>query len=159
MVFAVSRGEVLVAVEMGFDSSRQARRRVMRRFAGASVGQTQAGGQMREYFAGQRRVFELVVDTAGMPPFFREVLSQCRRIPFGHTVSYGELAVAAGSPLAARAVGQALKRNPAAIVIPCHRVLAANGLGGFSARGGLRTKRALLAFEGVGLAAVGVERR
>lgn len=158
VVFAVSRGAKLVAVEMGFESSRQARLRVTRRFAGASVGQTEAGRQLREYFAGQRRIFEIDVETGGLPPFFSEVLAQCRRIPFGRTVSYGELAAAAGSPLAARAVGQALRRNPAGIVIPCHRVVGANGPGGFSARGGLRTKRALLEFEGVDPAALGAWR-
>ena len=72
-----------------------------------------------------------------------------RAIPAGETVTYGELAVRAGEPGAARAVGQAMARNPFPLIVPCHRVMAAHGgAGGFSARGGVATKFRLLRIEG-----------
>jgi methylated-DNA-[protein]-cysteine S-methyltransferase len=93
---------------------------------------------------------DLVLDLHGVPPFHRRVYEVARAIPPGATLSYGDVAARMGTPGAARAVGQALGRNPFAIVVPCHRVLAAGGrVGGFSANGGLTTKRRLLAIEGV----------
>ena len=81
-------------------------------------------------------------------PFLRRVYAVVRAIPRGRVLSYREVARAAGSPGAARAVGQAMRRNPTLLFMPCHRVVAASGLGGFSARGRLATKRRLLALEG-----------
>ena len=99
------------------------------------------------YAAGQPFPAEAPVDWRGMPPFQRRVLAACRAVPFGTTTTYTALARALGAPKAARAVGQALARNPMPLVIPCHRVLGAGGqLTGFS--GGLAWKRALLAHEG-----------
>lgn len=81
-------------------------------------------------------------------PFQRRVLDCCRRIPYGQTRSYAELAIAAGSPGAARAVGRTMATNPIPLVIPCHRVVGSGGdLCGFSAIGGLDAKRRLLALE------------
>jgi methylated-DNA-[protein]-cysteine S-methyltransferase len=89
------------------------------------------------------------LDLAGVPPFHRRVYRCARAIPAGTTLSYGELARRLRSPGAARAVGQALARNPFPVIVPCHRVLAAGGrIGGFSAPGGAATKRRLLAAEG-----------
>jgi methylated-DNA-[protein]-cysteine S-methyltransferase len=89
------------------------------------------------------------LDMAGLPPFHRQVYQAARAIPPGATLSYGELAARLGAPGAARAVGQALRRNPFAIIVPCHRVLAAGGkVGGFSANGGIATKLRLLSLEG-----------
>lgn len=91
----------------------------------------------------------IALDMAGVPPFHRRVYEALRAIPPGETLSYGALASRAGAPGAARAVGQALKRNPFAMIVPCHRVLAADGgLHGFSAPGGLETKRRMLEIEG-----------
>jgi methylated-DNA-[protein]-cysteine S-methyltransferase len=91
----------------------------------------------------------LPLDQAGVPPFHREVYAIARTIPVGATLTYGDIAQRLALPGAARAVGQALGQNPWPIIVPCHRVLAANGrLGGFSAHGGLATKRRLLAIEG-----------
>jgi methylated-DNA-[protein]-cysteine S-methyltransferase len=81
-------------------------------------------------------------------PFLRRVYEVVRAIPRGRVMSYQEVARAAGSPRAARAVGQAMRRNPTLFFMPCHRVVAASGLGGFSAPGELDTKRRLLALEG-----------
>jgi methylated-DNA-[protein]-cysteine S-methyltransferase len=91
---------------------------------------------------------ELELDMDAVPPFQRRVYEQARRIPAGSKLSYGELALQLGTPGSARAVGQALGRNPFPIVVPCHRVLAASGkLGGFTANGGVSTKLRLLALE------------
>ena len=90
----------------------------------------------------------LALDT--VPPFNARVYELARRIPPGKTMTYGEMAAALGEPGAARAVGQALGHNPFAPVVPCHRILAANGRpGGFSAGGGALTKLRMLQIEGV----------
>jgi methylated-DNA-[protein]-cysteine S-methyltransferase len=94
------------------------------------------------------------LDTDRVPVFDCQVYEAARLIPPGTTRTYGEVARQAGAPREARAVGQALGRNPFAIVVPCHRVVAADGrLGGFSAHGGAETKRRLLAIEGVSIPA------
>ncbi len=91
----------------------------------------------------------VALDMDSVPPFHRRVYEVARTIPPGGTLSYGEIAVRLGAPGSARAVGQALGRNPFAIVVPCHRVLAAGGkVGGFSANGGIATKLRLLSIEG-----------
>jgi methylated-DNA-[protein]-cysteine S-methyltransferase len=91
------------------------------------------------------------LDLDGVPEFHRRVYDVARAIPPGETRSYGEVAAALGEPGAAQAVGRALGNNPVPIVVPCHRVLAANGaLHGFSAPGGIETKRRMLALEGAG---------
>ncbi len=91
---------------------------------------------------------QIELDMATVSPFHRRVYDLARTIPSGSTLSYGELAARVGSPGGARAVGQALGRNPFAIVVPCHRVLAAGGkIGGFSASGGLEIKRKMLKIE------------
>lgn len=90
----------------------------------------------------------ITLDMTGVSPFFRRVYELARTIPCGTTRTYGELAAELHAPGAARAVGQALGKNPFAIVVPCHRVLAAGGkIGGFSARGGIDTKLRILAIE------------
>ncbi len=94
----------------------------------------------------------VTLDMAGVPAFNRRVYEFARTIPVGATLSYGEIAARLGKRDAARAVGQALGRNPFAIVVPCHRVLAAGGkLGGFSAASGIKTKQRLLSIEREGL--------
>lgn len=91
----------------------------------------------------------LVFDMRGVPAFHQRVYAVARAIPPGQTLTYGEVAARLGEPGAARAVGQALGRNPFAPVVPCHRVLAAGDKpGGFSASGGIRTKLRLLIIEG-----------
>lgn len=89
------------------------------------------------------------IDMDRVPPFHRRVYEVARTIPPGATLSYGEIAARLGVPGLARAVGQALGRNPFAIIVPCHRVLAADGrIGGFSANGGIATKLQMLSIEG-----------
>jgi methylated-DNA-[protein]-cysteine S-methyltransferase len=91
----------------------------------------------------------VVLDMHSVPPFHRRVYEAARTIPPGATLTYGDIATRLGAHGASRAVGQALGRNPFAIVVPCHRVLAAGGrVGGFSANGGITTKLRLLSIEG-----------
>jgi methylated-DNA-[protein]-cysteine S-methyltransferase len=101
--------------------------------------------QLDEYFAGSRREFELEFELHGNP-FERRVWQALCEIPYGETVSYGEVARAIGAPDAPRAVGLANGRNPIAVIVPCHRVIGANGsLTGYG--GGLERKRRLLDLE------------
>ncbi|HEX4198593.1 MAG TPA: methylated-DNA--[protein]-cysteine S-methyltransferase [Caulobacteraceae bacterium] len=96
-----------------------------------------------------RDLDDIVLDTEGLEAFPLRVYQVARTIPPGQTLTYGEIAGRIGEPGAARAVGEALGRNPFAIVVPCHRVLAAGGkLGGFSANGGVVAKLRLLEIEG-----------
>ena len=109
--------------------------------------------QLRAYFAGERRTFDVRLDLGDVTPFQRRVLMAAASVPAGQVVSYGEIARRIGQPRGSRAVGQALGHNPIPIVIPCHRVVAAGGrIGGYT--GGLGVKRKLLRIEGA-LAAVG----
>lgn len=97
----------------------------------------------------KRDLTHIAVDDSAIPDFNRRVYALARTIPPGQTKSYGELAKALGDPLLARDVGTALGQNPTPIIVPCHRVLAANGkTGGFSAPGGVDTKMRVLTIEG-----------
>lgn len=109
--------------------------------------------RVRQHLQGDVQDFrDVVVDLNGVGSFARKVYEAARAIPIGETVTYGELAKTLKCPNAARAVGQALGRNPVALLIPCHRILAAGGKpGGFSAHGGQATKARLLEVEGVPL--------
>ncbi len=111
------------------------------------VPKTEYERSLKGYFAGDLMRFDLKLDiVAG--GFRRLALEKLARVPYGSTISYGELAARAGSPRAARAAGSACARNPIAIVIPCHRVIAADGgIGGFGGRTDI--KRFLLRLEGV----------
>lgn len=113
----------------------------------------QAGKLLRQYMKGERIDFtDVALDLAGTSDFHRVIYGAARRLGWGETTTYGALAREAGSPDAARAVGQAMGRNPVPIIVPCHRVLASGRkIGGFSAFGGAATKERLLAMEGVHL--------
>jgi methylated-DNA-[protein]-cysteine S-methyltransferase len=106
--------------------------------------------ELDEYFAGRRRAFELQLDLR-VAPFHEAVLHELARVPYGQLDTYGGLAAKVGRPRAARAVGTVMNRNPIPIVLPCHRIVGANGsLTGYA--GGLHVKRALLELEGATLA-------
>ena len=108
--------------------------------------------QLGEYFARARRSFSVPIDWLAMPLFQQRVLRLAEAIPYGEVRAYGQIARELGQPGAARAVGRALAANPIGILLPCHRVIGADGsLHGFSAAGGLATKSWLLELEGVKL--------
>jgi len=112
----------------------------------ARAGLDRVGAQLREYFAGRRRKFTFPLAPRGSE-FQQRVWEELLRIPYGATVSYGELAARIGNASAQRAVARANATNPIAVVVPCHRVIGADGtLTGYG--GGLDTKRRLLELEG-----------
>jgi methylated-DNA-[protein]-cysteine S-methyltransferase len=112
----------------------------------ARAGMDAVRAQLREYFAGTRRAFDLPVQPSGSP-FEQRVWARLREIPYGVTTSYGAIATEFGLINGARAVGRANGANPIPVIIPCHRVIGADGtLTGFG--GGLPLKRALLELEG-----------
>lgn len=105
-------------------------------------------GQLQEYFTGQRTQFDVPLDLAYGTAFQQSVWQALLKIPQGGTASYGEVSQRIGKPAAVRAVGAAVGRNPVSIIVPCHRVMGANGaLTGYA--GGLDRKAALLTLEGV----------
>ena len=150
VLIAVDQDGVLRAVDFWADEPRL-RTQLKRQYGGVTVETGQAPAPLRrafeDYFAGDIRALERVpVATAGTG-FQRKVWAALQRIPAGETRSYGQLAAEIGEPDAARAVGLANGQNPIAIVIPCHRVIGADGsLTGFG--GGLPRKRWLLTHEG-----------
>ncbi|MHC4212678.1 MAG: methylated-DNA--[protein]-cysteine S-methyltransferase [Planctomycetota bacterium] len=106
--------------------------------------------QITSYFEGSYVNFNssvrLGLDT--FTPFTQAVLNACRKIEFGQTKTYGQLAQQAGHPKAARAIGQAMSKNPLPLIIPCHRIIRSDGnCGGFSASGGIKVKQRLLKLE------------
>ena len=107
--------------------------------------------KLNDYANGQAIDFtDIRLKLDGFSPFHRRILLQCQRIPFGHTITYTNLAARSGSPRAARAVGNAMARNRFPLVVPCHRVVRSDGeLGGFSAPQGIKMKQRLLEMEGV----------
>ena len=107
-------------------------------------GENEASRQLAEYFSGQRREFDIQIRPEGTE-FQKRVWKEISAIPYGQTCSYGEIARALGKPNAARAVGTACGKNPLWIVVPCHRVVGAKGLGGYA--GGEENKKFLLELE------------
>jgi methylated-DNA-[protein]-cysteine S-methyltransferase len=156
------RDEVLLGIVFGHESQRNARVALERAIgdAGTSLDFLEIDecpsairsviATLTRYAAGEGVDFSGVkIDESHLTPFGRRVIAACRRIAAGKTRSYGELAAAAGSPGAARAVGQVMAGNRYPIVVPCHRVIGANGtIGGFSSPQGLAMKRRMLSLEG-----------
>ncbi|MCH2182922.1 MAG: methylated-DNA--[protein]-cysteine S-methyltransferase [Mariniblastus sp.] len=104
--------------------------------------------RFQSYAEGDRVSFDSIqLDLGRTTPFQRRVLESCRVIPYGEVLAYGELAVRVGHPGAARAVGSVMRRNRHPILIPCHRVVASTGIGGFSSPQGVRLKERLLSLE------------
>jgi methylated-DNA-[protein]-cysteine S-methyltransferase len=143
----------LVGVQLPEDDEAATRRVMQRRFGPCEAPPpgrvTAIVARVRAALEGEHdAMLDVPLDMSGTPEFYRRVWEATRAIPPGRTMSYGEMAAALGDPGAARAVGQALGRNPFAPIVPCHRVLAAHtGGGGFSAVGGVATKLRLLQIE------------
>jgi methylated-DNA-[protein]-cysteine S-methyltransferase len=145
----------IVGVQLPETSEAATRARLARRFPGARESAPpgdveQAIDGIVALLAGESRdLTSISLDMAQVPPFNRKVYEVARTVPPGRTITYGEIAARLGEKRMAREVGQALGENPFAIVVPCHRVVAAGGNpGGFSARGGTQTKLRMLAIEG-----------
>jgi len=114
---------------------------------------SEAISQILQYLSGDRKLFELDVDLRDLTDFQRKVLEAAAAVPPGYVATYGEIAAGIGKPKSSRAVGQALARNPIPIIVPCHRVVAADGsLTGYSGAGGIETKAHLLRLEGATIA-------
>jgi len=136
-----------------------AKRTLLRRVRGAEPGApppevAEAVAAVKRYFEGEETDFSgFKLDLGRQDPFFERIYVAARQVGWGHTTTYGTLAKELGAgPEAARDVGQAMAENPVALIIPCHRVLAAGGkVGGFSAPGGSAAKKRMLALEGVHL--------
>ena len=146
----------LVGVLLPDGNHARMRASVQRRFAGAAPAPATPAVQhaidgIVALLAGEKRdLREIELDFDGLPEFNRRVYELARTIPPGSTMTYGEMARRLNAPGTARVVGQALGQNPWPIIVPCHRVLAADGgMGGFSAPGGVSTKRQMLEIEGV----------
>ena len=109
--------------------------------------------QLKEYFRGDRKTFDVRLDDAGLSEFARKVHNALRDVPYGSVISYRDLARSAGSAGAARAVGRVMSTNPYPLIVPCHRVVNADGrLGQYSGGAGKETKARLIALEqGLGL--------
>jgi O-6-methylguanine DNA methyltransferase len=144
----------LAGVQLPEASEADTRERMLRRFPAAAETVPPAEVQRAidrivALLHGERNdLSAIALDMEEVAPFHRRVYEVARTIPPGKTLAYGEVAARLGAAGAARAVGQALGRNPFPIVVPCHRVLAAGGkIGGFSAHGGTATKRRMLALE------------
>ena len=149
---AVERGERISALRLPFRSRRDADGWVREVFPGAEEGDTRRLRVLRDnirlYCSGDSRIRSCPLDLSRYSGFQRRVYSVVRRVPSGRQITYGEAARRAGSPGAARAVGQALRRNLHMLLVPCHRVVGSGGsLGGFTAPGGVSVKEALLQME------------
>jgi methylated-DNA-[protein]-cysteine S-methyltransferase len=147
----VAEREGLAAV-VSHPSEEEVRGRISIEYLGAVSGENAvlavARLQLEECFRGERHDFDLPLDLSGLPPFTAAVLRRLVRVPYGTTVTYGELAAAVGSPGAARAVGRAMAINPLPLVIPCHRVVGTGGkMTGYSGGEGIATKEWLLEHE------------
>jgi methylated-DNA-[protein]-cysteine S-methyltransferase len=151
----VWNGRGVAGVQLPETDRRAVRNRILRRFPGACEAVPPADVQhvvddIVALLNGEPRDLGYAqIDAAALPDFHRRVYDVARTIPAGATLSYGEIAERLGDRRLAREVGEALGQNPFPIIVPCHRVLAAGGkMGGFSARGGVRTKLRLLSIEG-----------
>jgi methylated-DNA-[protein]-cysteine S-methyltransferase len=148
----IGAGHVLRQLTFGHSSAQAAVRALDRRLVAKAVRGTWNAPLVRRllaYAAGRPADFaDVEIDPRGLSAFQRRVVEHCRRIPYGKTLTYGQLAAKAGSPRAARAVGNCMAANRIPLVVPCHRVLPASGRpGAFSAPGGTNMKKRLLALE------------
>ena len=133
----VENGQAITGISFGNSGQREERTALLE----------EAVRQLEEYFGGRRKEFDLPLDPVGTA-FQKQVWEELKKIPYGETRSYGQLAKAIGNPKACRAVGMANHRNPIPIIVPCHRVIGADGtLTGYA--GGLAIKRILLELEDI----------
>ncbi len=140
--------QIIVQVRIGFMTRSELLDRFSMPATRANDQESRIAGQLQQFAAGQRTCLSgLRIDQSWMTAFQRRVTDACRQIPWGETLSYGQLAAIAGSPGASRAVGTVMAKNRCPLIVPCHRVVACRGLGGFSAPRGVPLKERLLANE------------
>jgi methylated-DNA-[protein]-cysteine S-methyltransferase len=148
---SVGSGRTLAQLSLGYKTRRDAIRAVrpeLRENATYESWYPELTESVLAYLEGEPVDFRSVkIDLSHLTDFGRRVIRACRKIPYGETCTYGELARAAGSPGAARAVGSRMAHNRTILVVPCHRVVGGNNLGGFSGPGGLTLKKKLLELE------------
>ncbi len=152
----------IMGLQLPETAAQATRNRMQRRWAGASETTPPARVQraiervLALLAGGAVDLGDIPLDLEAAPDFHRKVYEVARTIPPGQTMTYGEIAKRLGAPHESREVGQALGRNPVAIIVPCHRVLGADGkMGGFSANGGVATKRRILEIEGASAVGAG----
>jgi methylated-DNA-[protein]-cysteine S-methyltransferase len=144
-------GPAVLAVRIGMPDGPMALEQLQEGIGSSPTARSRTADLLERYFAGERVDFsEVRLSPWESTDFERRVRGACRRLEWGTTATYGDLAKRAKvNPRAARAVGSVMRRNRWPIIVPCHRVLGAGGLGGYSAASGLDLKRRLLALEGI----------
>lgn len=139
---------VISRIRTGFSDRRSLVETLQARPGTADKRMEQMIARIRQFASGKRTdLSAIVIDESSMTPFQRKVVRACRSIAWGETLTYGQLARLAGSPGASRAVGTVMSNNRFPLVVPCHRVVSASGIGGFSAPCGIELKRKLLTNE------------
>ncbi len=151
MISVVKRNDRIISLDLTENDTYQERRALLKRYPNG-VESDRSFKMVRTllhgYLKGQRVDFDIDIDISDLPDFTRKVLNELRKIPYGETRSYGDIGKRTGYQMAGRAVGQAVKKNPIPIIIPCHRVIREDGsLGGFSL--GEKIKKRLLFLEGI----------
>ena len=150
-IAAVKSGDELLEITLPQQTRESALGKLKQNLTDATIDEASfstLADKLKRFFNGEEVVFNEPVSLKRFSAFDKAVLEVTAAIPYGQTISYGELAARAGSPLAARAAGQAMKKNPLPVIIPCHRVIRGNGnIGGYN--GNLDLKRGLLRNEGV----------
>lgn len=151
VISLVSRNKKIIALDMRSGNLYEARKRLAALYPDGNESE-QSFKTIRllldRYLKGEKVDFDVDLDISGESPFTQKVLRELRKIRYGEVRNYGWVGKRLGYEMAARAIGQAVKRNPIPIIIPCHRVIAAGGkLGGFSS--GIKIKKRLLGLEGV----------
>ncbi|MGH7792662.1 MAG: methylated-DNA--[protein]-cysteine S-methyltransferase [Thermodesulfobacteriota bacterium] len=146
-VFVISSSQGICSVILGEDSFKH----LLKDLNGTKLAQggyaEKSGREIQLYLEGKLKEFQTRLDLSSGTPFQLFVWRELLKIPYGTVTTYGEVAERVGNPHAARAVGNAVGANPLPIIVPCHRVVATNGLGGYS--GGLHIKKNLLRTEGI----------
>lgn len=149
-------GGKIIRIKAGYDSELAAAKAIMDELDEVQFvtrlndEERQMRKDFKDYAAGEKLDFKhLRLELGDETEFSREVLNQCRRVGYGQTITYGQLAEKAGSPRGARAVGTCMRKNRYPLVIPCHRIVASSGIGGYSGPRGCEFKQKLLELEGV----------
>ncbi len=142
-------GRTIIRLRMGFQTRSDLIRQMEIKSGSLESRDESVVALIQKFVSGNRTsLASLIIDDSWMTPFQKRVSESCRNIPWGETVTYGQVAALAGSPGASRAVGSVMAQNRFPLIVPCHRVVSSQGLGGFSAPHGVDLKKRLLDNEG-----------